>query len=256
MTPGGFGLVLCVVASHALAARLLGLRPVLGVVTRGGEPSSMAQRAVVGFAGLLGGYAYCVAWFTVAIAFTGRLEPTLEVSVLAESPAARAGVQDGDRLVSFDGQALRDFDHLRSLVESAPNRTAVVALERGGRSRTVEVTPDAAGRIGVASVERRVTLSATAVCGDAVRRPLDVAMTMTVGFARAALGSERPDLVGPVGIVQQGSRDRAIGEGLSLTAVLMSYLAYLLLLPELVVVVVYLFHRPPCAEARRQAGDE
>jgi len=56
-------------------------------------------------------------------------------------PAAQAGIERGDVIVSFDGKAVTDSAELRNLVAHAtPGSTATVKLVRDGRERQVRVT--------------------------------------------------------------------------------------------------------------------
>jgi serine protease Do len=64
-----------------------------------------------------------------------------EVSaVQADSPAAQAGLRRGDRIVSFDGEPLRDgIDYYVHLLERAPGETIRLEFLRGEQSRDAKV---------------------------------------------------------------------------------------------------------------------
>lgn len=61
-----------------------------------------------------------------------------------ESPAARAGVQTGDRVAEYDGERVRSARQFSRLVQETPDgqRVPLVVL-RGGDRRTLEITPEA-----------------------------------------------------------------------------------------------------------------
>ncbi len=67
--------------------------------------------------------------------------PTNEAAVVADGPAAQAGIETGDIIVSIDGQTV-DTEHPLNAVLSqfAPNQTVVVQILRDGSSRNVSVT--------------------------------------------------------------------------------------------------------------------
>ena len=59
----------------------------------------------------------------------------------AGSPAAKAGVQKGDRLVSVAGQSIRDVDTLREILQSKQaSEPIAISLLRGGQTLTVSAT--------------------------------------------------------------------------------------------------------------------
>jgi regulator of sigma E protease len=72
-------------------------------------------------------------------------EPVLG-EVLADGPAARAGLREGDRVLSVDGQAVQDAARLRERIRGAINEAGEpVAMqwrvERGGQVLDVEILP-------------------------------------------------------------------------------------------------------------------
>jgi len=77
-------------------------------------------------------------------------------SVQDGSPAARAGLRTGDRIVSVDGEPIADWRELVETVRPLAGQAATMTLERGGQRREVELQPEAVevqgqiiGRIGI-----------------------------------------------------------------------------------------------------------
>lgn len=67
-------------------------------------------------------------------------EGALVNRVVDDSPAAAAGLQDGDVIVSFDGQRVRDAGELTSAVRGAkPGARAPVVVIREGGKKTIKV---------------------------------------------------------------------------------------------------------------------
>ncbi|MEM7408051.1 MAG: RIP metalloprotease RseP [Pseudomonadota bacterium] len=60
--------------------------------------------------------------------------------------AERAGLESGDTVKSADGAAIRNWRHWVSVVQSAPEQTLEVIVDRDGRELVLLVTPDARQR--------------------------------------------------------------------------------------------------------------
>jgi putative serine protease PepD len=61
--------------------------------------------------------------------------------VVSDGPAAKGGVQIGDRIVELDGQAVTDADSLTTAVNARqPGEKVPVVVVRGGERRTLNVT--------------------------------------------------------------------------------------------------------------------
>jgi regulator of sigma E protease len=88
------------------------------------------------------------------------IPPTIG-EIIPESPAAAAGLQNGDTILSVDGYKVRGFEDFQRLVATAPQRPVTLVIERGDGPETVVLTPELAtvtdrfgndqriGRIGV-----------------------------------------------------------------------------------------------------------
>lgn len=82
----------------------------------------------------------------------GQQRITTDVgTVVADSPAAEAGIRPGDRIVAIDGTPIDDWDRVAPAVRGGDGAIEVT-LERDGATRTVTLTPeviDGARRMGV-----------------------------------------------------------------------------------------------------------
>ena len=85
----------------------------------------------------------------------GAADPGVTIDRVDDaSPAAKAGVKEGDRVVEFDGERVRSTRQLTRLVQETPSgRTVKMVVQRGADRRTLDITPEADR---VASFDRRV----------------------------------------------------------------------------------------------------
>lgn len=86
--------------------------------------------------------------------FRPTLQPLIG-SVERGGPAADAGLQPGDRVISVDGEHVKSWSAWVDMIQAAPGRTLRVALERDGSRLDLDVTParvetngEIRGRIG------------------------------------------------------------------------------------------------------------
>lgn len=73
-------------------------------------------------------------------------EPPVVGAVLAGSPAARAGLQPGDRIVSVAGEPVHTWEQMTLRILPRAGRAVEIAYERGGQLIRTWVVPEAATR--------------------------------------------------------------------------------------------------------------
>ncbi len=73
-------------------------------------------------------------------------------AVAAGSPAERAGIKAGDRLISVAGRQVTTWEDAGLAIGTKARREVVIELVRDGRTETVRVTPDAEGRFEVGNI--------------------------------------------------------------------------------------------------------
>ena len=135
--------------------------------------------------------------------------PVMITQVVTNSPAERAGLKTGDRVIAINGETVRDEFDVRSMIQAHPNAAVRVTVERDGQRQELSAQTSAEGKIGFApeSVLPQQRIGPVAAFGYAVRRNLEVLRMTGAAFAQIFRGqrSARESLSGPIGIAQASS---------------------------------------------------
>lgn len=158
-----------------------------------------------------------------------RQIPPVIGQVETGSPAARSGLQTGDRVVSVDGQAIDDWGEWVEYVRARPNVPMQLQIERGGESITLEITPaprkdrsGTHGRIGAGvqepenSADDNLTVvlqyGPLAAIGQALTKTWDVTILTLRLLAKMVVGEVSLDnLSGPLSIAQYAGGTASVG---------------------------------------------
>jgi regulator of sigma E protease len=138
----------------------------------------------------------------------GKATTTVD-GVSTNSPAARAGLQPGDRIVSIDGFRVQPEDISR-LISRSDGRALTVVVERSGTEVPLPPTParkiDGTYRLGFILAGEGLPLHEAA--GQSLDLSWDVTREIVTALGRLVTGEGRKEISSPVGIVQ-GSSDAA-----------------------------------------------
>ena len=98
--------------------------------------------------------------FMSALGFKADLGAPIVDQVVDGKPAARAGIQEGDRILAIDGDTVRSPSDVASHTNARPGATLVFRIERKGATLDTPIVPEAAemnGRtVGLAGVRLKV----------------------------------------------------------------------------------------------------
>lgn len=97
---------------------------------------------------------------------SNKVAQVVETAGGVETAAARAGFQDGDRIIAVDGKPTTEWDAIVNYIEARGNATGRFTIERDGRQIEVDVL------IGQA-ITREGQIVAAALPGEEVREPKD-----------------------------------------------------------------------------------
>ena len=190
------------------------------------------KKALIVAAGPMANFLLTIAVFTFFIFTTGltSTEPVVG-NVLKDSPAAEAGLQKGDRILTLDGREMRRFDDISSAMVTSVGAPVTLEVKRGDRVFSRVITPrvieetDMLGNpvsrpiIGISSeqiVYQNVGL-ATALA-EAVRRTYGLCVASLKVLGQMVTGERSVgELKGPVGIAKLSGDATQQGETLSET---------------------------------------
>ncbi|MHB8454728.1 MAG: RIP metalloprotease RseP [Acidiferrobacterales bacterium] len=170
-------------------------------------------------------------------------------SVLAGSPAAKAGLQHGDRIVSIDGQPIRSWEDVITRISTNPGRSIALIVDRAGAQVEFHLTPEVVesdgkqvGRIGVGVLPPEVPASMRVLVRSNPLRALAegvndtwlmTTLTLKMLVKMVELRISTHSISGPITIAQYAGYSAQIGFGrfLMFLAVISISLGVLNLLP-------------------------
>ena len=103
---------------------------------------SIGERAAIVAAGPIANFLLAILIFAGSAFIFGKpmLPPRVD-EIVAGSAAERAGLRPGDLVITIDGQPIHSFSDMQRIVQTRPDETLSVTVERGGSTVTLPVTP-------------------------------------------------------------------------------------------------------------------
>lgn len=98
------------------------------------------QRFLVVLAGPAANFALAILIFAAFFTFVGTPQTNVVGAVIANSAAARAGLEPGDRILEVAGQGTPTFNDISNVVAIRPNETVSLKIKRASTVRSIEVT--------------------------------------------------------------------------------------------------------------------
>jgi regulator of sigma E protease len=212
--------------------------------------ASLWARIVTISAGPLANYFFASVLIFFAFLLGGNPvsdEASMRVHVGPNGPAEKAGIVDGDKILSVNGTSVHDWDGLKKEIGAHPGVAIDIEVERdvkgGADPRATEklhfpTTPIAAegdtkGKILVGPPFKIEPVSVGQAALLSVKKPPKVVYELVKGLGRMIAGKEKPELSGPVGIVREVGNAAKDGPHtyLMLLGLLSAYLGGFNLLP-------------------------
>ncbi len=205
--------------------------------------------------------------------------PPVIGKVMADGPAARAGLQVGDKVLAIAGKDISSWYELVADIRDAAARSVRLEIERQGAVATVDVEPEVViehgrsiGRIGVAvetpaanrELKTFVRYGAVAAAGKALEETWDQSVFSLMMMGKMLVGEVSwKNLSGPVSIADYAGQSARLGAGyyLKFMALLSVSLGVLNLLPipvldggHLLYHIIEVVRRRPLSERAMEIG--
>lgn len=189
------------------------------------DHKSLARKAAIVFAGPAANFIFAIVVLAILFGTAGVQQPRDFATfgagaIVPDSPAAEAGLMEGDKILSIDGRDIPNWASLVETVQASDGHTLVLKVDRDGQVQTMKMTPrfdQGAGtyRIGIHAPFQVVTYGPIDSLTKAASRTWDFSI-MTLSAIGEVFVGERSldDMGGPVKIVdmsnqvaQQGALD-------------------------------------------------
>jgi regulator of sigma E protease len=148
--------------------------------------------------------------------------------VMSGEPAEQAGLRSGDRIIVSDGESVDSWAQWVEMVQSHPNQTMYVRVQRGERELDFELQPRSAegpageiGRIGAsvdapdelfAEYRAEVRLGPVEALAAAVTKTGDMSLLMLRVIGRMLIGhASVENLSGPISIAETAGKTASYG---------------------------------------------
>ena len=140
--------------------------------------------------------------------FIRAREPFKVADVVLGSPAEKAGMKAGDKVISVDGTSIQFFNEFQSALQKSKGKTASIVVQRGTEQKPLTTKIDTDGTVGI-HVESLLTFTTVDyTLGRAIKEgtkdAFEVVFNNIKGFGKIFRGevSASKALSGPIGIAR------------------------------------------------------
>lgn len=212
------------------------------------QSKTLWQRALIVFAGPAVNFLLAILIaMAFLLAFGKSVTPPVVDILQPDGPAAVAGIEKGDRILSFNGREIDTFDEMANEIVMIPGQRAVLEIERDGRKMVMKTDVAVVeeidrfgnkyrvGRIGIGATEVEVRdVGILEAPWAAVLQTGNILRQQMIGLGQI-LSGRRPlsELGGPLKIAKVSGEAMSMGilTFISLAALISINLGFINLLP-------------------------
>lgn len=192
--------------------KIAGMDPSEEVGERGFNNKPVWQRFIVIAAGATFNFLLAIVIYFCIFAFHGTTVPSHEPVIgdtFAGNPAAEAGIQEGDRILTINGQSIQEWKDISQSLQGHSNHVVSVTLDRNGEIISTTVIPRESGDRAVIGINpvmdvKQYGIGESAVY--AVTHTGSTIMEMLQGLWNIVTGHSKGDVAGPIGVAQMAGQ--------------------------------------------------
>lgn len=137
-------------------------------------------------------------------------------NIFPDKPAAQAGLQPGDRIISVNETDINSWRDFVNVVQTNAGNQLMIRYETNGTVKNTSVTPEYdnkadRGIIGVMPKIENYQPGITEGIGLALKQTYTVAGSMVTGIAQMITGKASAELAGPIGVAQMAGEVAQLG---------------------------------------------
>ena len=192
--------------------KIAGMDPSEDVGERGFNNKPVWKRFVVIAAGATFNFLLAIVIYFCIFAFHGTTVPSHEPVIgdtFAGNPAAEAGIQQGDRILTINGESIQEWKDISESLQGHSNHVVSVTLDRKGEIISTTVIPRESGDRAVIGINpvmdvKQYGIGESAVY--AVTHTGSTIMEMLQGLWNIVTGHSKGDVAGPIGVAQMAGQ--------------------------------------------------
>ena len=177
------------------------------------QSAKLSQRMLTNFAGPMNNFILAVLVFILVAFMQGGVAVTDTNGigqVMNDSPAQAAGLKEGDKILSIDGEKISSWEDLTGAILAQPDETLDLEVQRGQQTFKTEVTPETTTVDGQKTVRIGIQVPMKTGVVDKVvggaQQALANSLTIFKAFGDLIMKPNLDKLGGPVAIFQMSSQ--------------------------------------------------